>query len=59
MPCARMAEDGSRFCSRHARAIEGAVLGALKHAEARDEVVALYEDLPPWNARSGKKRMRR
>lgn len=59
MPCARMAEEGSRFCTRHARAIEGAVLGALMHAEAKDEAVTLYEDLPPWNARSRKQRMRR
>ena len=59
VPCARMAEEGSRFCTRHARAIEGAVLGALMHAEAKDEAVTLYEDLPPWNARSRKKRMRR
>ena len=43
MPCVRTAEDGSRFCARHARAIEGAVLGALMHAEARDEAVTLYE----------------
>lgn len=59
VPCVRMAEMGSRFCSRHARAIEGAVLGALMHAEARDEAVTLYEDMPPWKARSGKRRMRR
>ena len=59
VPCARMAEEGSRFCTRHARAIEGAVLGALMHAEAKDEAVTLYEDLPPWDARSGKKRIRR
>ena len=58
MPCARMAEDGSRFCSRHARAIEGAVLGALMHAEARNEAVTLYEDLRPWNWRGRKKRQR-
>jgi len=58
VPCARRAEDGSRFCSQHARAIEGAVLGALMHAEARDEAVIIYEDLPPWNRRGGKKRVR-
>ena len=43
MPCVRLAEEGSRFCSRHARAIEGALLGALMHAEAKDEAVTLYE----------------
>ena len=59
VPCARMAEVGSRFCSRHARAFEGAVLGALMHAEARDEAVTLYEDMPPWNRRRGKRRVRR
>jgi len=59
VPCVRMAEDGSRFCSRHARAIEGAVLGALMHAEARDEAVTLYEDLAPWNRRESKRRVRR
>jgi hypothetical protein len=57
VPCARMAEEGSRFCARHARAIEGAVLGALMHAEARNEAVALVEDLRPWNRRGGKKRV--
>ena len=55
VPCARMAEAGSRFCARHARAIEGAVLGALMHAEARNEAVALVEDLRPWNRRRGKR----
>jgi hypothetical protein len=59
VPCVRMAEEGSRFCSRHARAIEGAVLGALMHVEARNEVVTLYEDTPPWNKRTRKKRARR
>jgi hypothetical protein len=59
VPCVRAAEDGSRFCSRHARAIEGAVLGALMHAEARDEAVTLYEEKPPRNARSRNERMRR
>ena len=59
VPCVRMAEEGSRFCARHARAIEGAVLGALMHAEAKDEAVTLCEDLPPWNARRGKRRVRR
>ena len=58
VPCARTAEDGSRFCARHARAIEGAVLGALIHAEARDEAVTLYEDLRPWNLRGRKRRVR-
>src|ERR1700731_2837921 len=58
VPCARMAEDGSRFCARHARAVEGAVLGALIHAEARDEAVTLYEDLRPWNLRGRKRRVR-
>ena len=57
VPCARLAEEGSRFCARHARAIEGAVLGALMHAEARDEAVTLYEDLAPWNRRGGKNRV--
>ena len=56
MPCVREAEEGSRFCSRHARAIEGAVLGALIHAEARNEAVTMYEDLAPWNQRGRKKR---
>ena len=56
MPCARMAEEGSRFCARHARAIEGAMLGALMHVEARDEAVTLYEDLAPWNRSRVKKR---
>jgi hypothetical protein len=56
VPCVRRAEEGSRFCSRHARAIEGAVLGALMHAEAKDEVVTLYEDLAPWNRRGRKRR---
>ena len=58
VPCARMAEEGSRFCARHARAIEGAVLGALIHAEARNEAVTLYEDLRPWNLRGRKRRVR-
>ena len=52
VPCVRLAEEGSRFCSRHARAIEGAVLGALMHAEERDEAVSLDENLPPWNRQS-------
>jgi len=56
VPCVRMAEDGSRFCTRHARAIEGAVLGALMHAEARDETVTLYEDSAPWTERGRKRR---
>jgi len=56
VPCVRMAEDGSRFCARHARAIEGAVLGALMHADTVDGVAALFEDLSPWNRRRGKKR---
>ena len=55
VPCVRMAEEGSRFCARHARAIEGAVLGALIHAEARDEAVTMYEDLSPWNRRNEKR----
>jgi len=59
VPCARTAEDGSRFCARHARAVEGAVLGALMHAEARNEAVTLYEDLRPWNLRGRKRRVRR
>ena len=59
VPCARMAEEGSRFCSRHARAIEGAVLGVLMHAEARNEAVTLFEDLRPWNLRGRKRRVRR
>jgi len=59
VPCARMAEEGSPFCARHARAIEGAVLGALMHAEARNEAVALVEDLPPWNGRREKRQVRR
>ncbi len=54
VPCVRMAEDGSRFCARHARAIEGAVLGALMHAEAKSEAVTLVEDLRPRNRRNGK-----
>ena len=58
VPCVRMAEDGSRFCVRHARAIEGAVLGALMHAEARDEAVTLYEEKPPRNPLRGKRRAR-
>jgi hypothetical protein len=56
VPCVRMAEDRSRFCTRHARAIEGAVLGALMHAEARDETVTLYEDSAPWSGRGRKRR---
>ena len=56
VPCVRMAEEGSRFCARHARAVEGAVLGALMHAEAKDEAVTLYEDLRPWNRRRGRRR---
>jgi hypothetical protein len=56
VPCVREAEVGSRFCTRHAPAIEGAVLGALMHAEARDETVTLYEDLAPWNRRGRKRR---
>lgn len=58
VPCARRAEEGSRFCGRHARAIEGAVLGALMHAEARDEAVTLYEEKPLRNARKVKKKKR-
>jgi hypothetical protein len=45
VPCVRMAEDGSRFCSTHARAIEGAMLGALMHAEARNGSAGAVEDL--------------
>jgi hypothetical protein len=56
VPCVREAEEGSRFCARHGRAIEGAVLGALIHAEARDEAVTMYEDLSPWNRRNEKRR---
>jgi len=56
VPCVRMAEEGSRFCSRHARAIEGAVLGALMHAEARDEAVTFHEDRPPAKRLGGQKR---
>ena len=59
MPCVRLAEKGSRFCSRHARAIEGAVLGALMHAEVRDEAVTLYEEKPLRSGRRGKGRVRR
>jgi hypothetical protein len=59
VPCVRTAEEGSRFCSRHARAIEGAVLGALMHAEPRDEAVTLYEEKPLRNARRVKRRKRR
>jgi hypothetical protein len=59
VPCVREAEEGSRFCARHGRAIEGAVLGALIHAEARDEAVTMYEDLPPWNRWSGERPVRR
>lgn len=59
MPCARKAEEGSRFCSAHARAIEGALLGALMNVEARDEAVTLYEDLAPWSRQRGKPAMRR
>jgi len=55
VPCVREAEEGSRFCSRHGRAIEGAVLGALIHAEARDEAVTIYEELTPWNWERGNK----
>ena len=51
MPCVQMTEAGSRSCSRHARAIEGAVLGALMHAEARDEAATLYEEKPPRNGK--------
>jgi len=51
VPCARLAEEGSRFCSRHARAIEGAVLGALMHAGARDEAAAMNEEKPPESGR--------
>jgi len=58
VPCARMAEDGSRFCARHARAMEGAVLGALMHADPVNAAVTLYEDLPPWNRKRGKRRAR-
>jgi hypothetical protein len=56
VPCVREAEEGSRFCARHGRAIEGAVLGALIHAEARDEAVTIYEDLAPWNRERGNRR---
>jgi hypothetical protein len=55
VPCVRSAEEGSRFCSRHARAIERAVLGALMHAEARDEAVTMNEEQPPQSGRSGGK----
>jgi hypothetical protein len=58
VPCVRRAEEGSRFCARHARAIEGAVLGALMHAEAKDEAVTLCEEKPPRNLRRGKSRVR-
>jgi hypothetical protein len=37
VPCVRRAEAGSHFCAQHARAIEGAVLGALMPAEACDQ----------------------
>jgi hypothetical protein len=56
VPCARMAEDGSRFCSLHARAFEGAMLGALMHADPVNSAVTLYEDLRPWNRRRVEKR---
>jgi hypothetical protein len=56
VPCVRMAEDGSRFCARHARAIEGAVLGALMHADPVNAAVTLFENLPPWNRQTRKKR---
>ncbi len=59
MPCVRTAEEGSRFCARHARAVEGAMLGALMHAEARNETVILMEDLPPWNRGGGNRGVRR
>ena len=59
VPCVREAEERSRFCAWHGRAIEGAVLGALMHAEARNEAVTLYEDLAPWNLRGRKPRVRR
>ena len=58
VPCARMAEEGSRFCVRHARAIEGAVPGALMYAEARNIAVTLDEDLQPRNRRREKRRVR-
>ena len=51
-----MAEDGSRFCASHARGIEGAVLGALMHADPVNAAAVLFEDLSPWNRRRGKKR---
>ncbi len=56
VPCVRMAEDGSRFCASHARGIEGAVLGALMHADPVNAAAVLFEDLSPWNRRRGKKR---
>ena len=54
-----MAEEGSRFCARHARAMEGAVLGALMHAEPVNAAVTLYADLRPWNLLGRKRRVRR
>jgi len=56
VPCVRMAEEGSRFCERHARAIEGAVLGALMHAEAGSGAVSFSEDLPREDRQSRKRR---
>jgi hypothetical protein len=55
VPCARMAEEGARFCRAHGRAIEGAVLGALVRAEPVDEAVTLYEERAPWKFERGKR----
>ena len=59
VPCVRMAEEGSRFCARHARAIEGAVLGALMHPETRNGVAEFCEEVPAGNLRKAKSRVGR
>ena len=61
VPCVRMAEEaeGSRFCARHARAIEGAVLGALMHAKAGNGVAGVCQEVPAGNLRKAKSRVGR
>src|SRR5882762_3495125 len=56
VPCVRRAEHGSRFCARHGRAVEGAVLGALMHAEPVDATVLFFEDSTSRRRRRGKQR---
>lgn len=47
IPCARKAEAGSVFCRKHGEGIFGAMLGALVHSEAVNEVEHLCGEERP------------